>query len=213
MWDNITEALVIVWLISILVSLLVNIIFNVIALVPAKVDVRMPSDSLPESGGAARFAKLVTTMLYAIPVISSGLSLGMAIGIAFAGQDNVLFVWNGVPVGVTWYSILMGLFFGAGAAAATFYGGSFYVDSIFHVLQWIISKTYRKENKILAIQWAVFIGTAIGVVVILLLLIFGAFEFTLAGVLLCAYTPVIGALLAAGFTGPWIFIASQWAKK
>jgi hypothetical protein len=118
--------------------------------------------------------------------------------------------------------VIAGLVFGGGGAAATFYSAPYYINSIFRVAQWVINKKCREENKISAIESTVFIGTVIGVIIMLLLLAAGAYESTLIGMLLCVYTPILSTLVTVGFIGPAILIVlaysgewkdGKWVKK
>ncbi len=155
----------------------------------------------------------IASALILLSVIVSGLSMALMITIAFANQGYVIFIMNGTPVGFTWYSIFLGLIFGCGAASATYYGCSFLVKGVFHVVRWIINKNYRKEHKIKAIEWALFSGMAVGVILMVILLISGEYELTLTSMFLCAYTPIIGAIIAMGFAGPIILVVWAYSGK
>jgi hypothetical protein len=187
--DIMFEVLSCIWLVSTLFGIVINMI--------------MAFYELPNSkgGGTARFEKF-TKIIY-VPTILSGLSLGILTYIAFAEKDNVPILFR----------ILVTLFFGGAAASVTFYGSSYFVKNISRVVIWIIDKNHRQENKIAAIEWTMFIGLVVGIIVMLLLLIVGTYEFTRTSILLCVYTPILSVLVAMGFAVPVILVIRAYSGK
>jgi len=146
--------------------------------------------------------------------VLAGLSLAVALGIAFADDNAVLFIVNGKSVGTIFFSIVVVIFFGGLGFSGAYYGSKFFSHVLIFVAKKCFNKKFRQENKMTGTQKTVMIFSIIGIIAMTLYYVaFVDFEMTFSSLLLWCYIPIFGTCLGLAFCAPVILVAKAHSGK